>query len=78
VAEPCPFISYARADEFDREVSRKFRELLRRPLEGLARIFLDEDEIDPADLIDREILAALDESAAAVLLVSPALLTPTT
>lgn len=71
MAQPRLFISYARHDEFDRDSSRRLYKLLRRPLEGLAQIFLDEEEIEPNSLIDRDIGAALDASAVAVLLVSP-------
>ena len=71
MTEPYLFISYARADEFDREIGRRLKALLRRPLEGLAQIFLDEDVIEPGSLLDREIGRAIDASVAAALLVSP-------
>jgi hypothetical protein len=71
VAVPYLFICYAQADNFDRAISRRLLLLLRRPLEGLGRIFLDAESIEPASLIGREIGQRIAESEAALLLVSP-------
>ncbi|MFV0526306.1 MAG: NB-ARC domain-containing protein [Acidimicrobiales bacterium] len=68
---PIVFISYARDHDFDRDMSRRMAQLLRRPVADLATVFLDEVSIRPNDVIDDEIQEAIDQTAAAVLLVSP-------